>query len=62
MTKYWALDYVDDSEFELIVDEVLYTTEEEAEQARREKPNPENYEVNWYGEPDLEEILGYIPI
>lgn len=54
MTKYWALDYVDDTECELVVDGQLYATEEEAYAARKTKKHPERYDVTWYTRVDLE--------
>ena len=42
MKRYWALDYVDEHECELVVDGQLYETEEEAYQARSQKPHPES--------------------
>lgn len=54
MEKYWALDYVDDEECEMIVNDQLYATEEEAARARDELEDPTHYEVNWYSIYDLE--------
>ena len=59
MEKYWALDYVDELECELVVDNQLYATEEEAAAAKLQKPDPEHYEVNWYTISDIEEAWGY---
>lgn len=55
MTKYWALDYVDDTWCELVVDNTLYATEELAWAARAQKDNPEHYEVTWYSLADLKD-------
>lgn len=53
MTVYYALDYVSSTECELVYDDQLYATEQEAEEAR---PNFSYFEVNWYSLKDLEEI------
>ena len=58
-TKYWALDYVDEETCELVVDNQLYKTEEEALAALRKLPHPEHYEVNWYTIRDLEDDIFY---
>ncbi len=55
MKRYWALDYVDEHECELVVDGQLYETEEEAYQARSQKPHPECYDVTWYLTGDLKD-------
>ena len=54
MEKFWALDYVDEHECELVVDGQLYETEEEACAAREALPHPECYDVTWYTKADLE--------
>ena len=54
MEKFWALDYVDEHECELVVDGQLYATEEEAYAAREALPHPERYDVTWYTKADLE--------
>lgn len=54
MTKFWALDYVDEYECELVVDAQLYRTEEEAREARAHLDHPERYEITWYTKSDLE--------
>lgn len=54
MEKFWALDYVDEYECELVVDNQLYVTEEDAYDALRMKSHPERYEVTWYTLGDLE--------
>ena len=53
MEKFWALDYVDEHECELVVDGQLYATEEEAYAAREALPHPERYDVTWYTKADL---------
>lgn len=55
MEKYWALDYVDDCECELVYRDQLYKTESEAMIALWELGSPKNLEVNWYTRKDLEE-------
>lgn len=52
MTRYWALDYVTDRECELVVNDQLYATEDEAMDAVNDLPY---YEVNWYTLADLKE-------
>ncbi len=55
MEKFWALDYVDEYECELVVDGQLYATEEEAAAARELKRYPERYDISWYTKADLED-------
>ena len=54
--KYWAIDYINKDECELVVGDQLYPTKEEAEAVISELPRPELHEVNWYGLGDLSEI------
>lgn len=54
MKRFWALDYVDEYECELVVDEQLYETEGAAREARRQKEYPERYDITWYTKADLE--------
>lgn len=56
--KYWALDYVNgqDNECELVYDDQLYATEEEAETARDATGRPDLFDVMWYTLADLDEI------
>lgn len=56
--KYWALDYVNgqDGECELVYNDQLYMTEEEAEAAREATGRPDLFDITWYGMKDLEEI------
>lgn len=55
MEKFWALDYVDEYECELVVDAQLYATEKEAAAARELKQDPERYDITWYTKADLED-------
>ena len=55
MEKFWALDYVDEYECELVVDGQLYATEEEAYAAREAMPHPERYDITWSTKADLED-------
>ena len=55
MEKFWALDYVDQDECELVVDAQLYRTEAEARDALRLKAHPERYDITWYTRADLED-------
>lgn len=55
MEKFWALDYVDEYECELVVDGQLYATEEEAYAAREAMSHPERYDITWYTKADLED-------
>ena len=59
MRRYWALDYVDEHECELVVDGQLYETEEEACLARSQKLRPECYDVTWYLTGDLDDVFIY---
>ena len=54
MRRYWALDYVDEHDCELVVDGRLYETEEEAYQAQSQKLHPARYDVILYLTGDLE--------
>ena len=58
--KYWAIDYVNtnDAECELVCDDQLYATEEEALAVLARLPQPELHEVSWYSILDLSEIFG----
>ena len=58
MTKYWALDYVNDKldECELVYNGQLYESEEKAELARQSMKDPNLFEVNWYQIGDLYEL------
>jgi hypothetical protein len=64
MEKYWALDYVNGelSECELVYEDQLYLTEEEAEAAARATARPELFEVTWYSIADLREVYETDPI
>ena len=55
MEKFWALDYVDEYECELVVDGQLYATEEEAYAAREAMSHPERYDITWYTKADLKD-------
>lgn len=57
MTKYWAIDYVDDNECELVIGDQLYQTEEMARWALAQREDAEHYEVNWYTCQDLEDTV-----
>lgn len=50
---YWALDYIDERECELVYNDQLYDTQEAAEEARQEMRHPELFETNWYSYGDL---------
>lgn len=56
--KYYALDYVNgqDGECELVYNDQLYMTKEEAEAAREATGRPDLFDVTWYGEKDLEDV------
>jgi len=59
MEIYWALDFIDDElgECELVCDNQLYATEEEAYHALSQVDRPDCFEVNWYSRLDLEEDI-----
>jgi hypothetical protein len=56
--KYWAIDYVNsvDEECELVYNDQLYATEQEAEQAREATGRPDLFDVTWYSYPDLVDV------
>lgn len=56
MDKYWALDYVSDLECELVCDDQLYASKEDAIKARLSTSRPDLFEVNWYTLGDLREM------
>ena len=58
MTKYWALDYVNDLTHECIpvYRDQLYYSEEGATYASTATRRPDLYEIVWYSIKDLEEI------
>ena len=56
--KYWAIDYVGKDDCELVCDDQLYATEEEAQAVLARLPRPDLHEVSWYSIPDLSEIFG----
>jgi len=55
MKKYYALDYVDKLECELVYNGQLYLTEEEAEAAKSKMRRPELFDVTWYTLQDLQD-------
>lgn len=55
MKKYYALDYVNELECELVYNDQLYLTEEEAEAARSKMRLPEMFDVSWYTFQDLQD-------
>ena len=56
--KYWALDYVNgqDGECELVYNDQLYATEEDAYAAREATGRPDLFDVTWYTPLDLDEV------
>lgn len=56
--KYWALDYVNDrdGEYELVYNDQLYATEEEAYAAREATGRPDLFDVTCYTPSDLDDI------
>ena len=57
MEKYYALDYVDERECELIYDAQLYRTREEAAAARAQMSNPERFDISWYTYDEIQNDL-----
>ena len=59
--KYWALDYVNgqDGECELVYNDQLYATEEDAYAAREATGRPELFDITWYTPMDLDEIYSH---
>lgn len=55
MKKYYALDYVNKLECELVYNDQLYLTEEEAEAARSKMRRPDLFDVTWYTLQDLQD-------
>lgn len=55
MKKYYALDYVNKLECELVYNGQLYLTEEEAEAARSKMRRPDLFDVTWYTFQDLQD-------
>lgn len=53
--KYWAVDYVGSTDCELIVNDQLYASEEDAERACAAMAGKDegDFEVNWYTDLDL---------
>ena len=63
MEKYYALDYVDSWECELIYDAQLYRTKEEAAATRAQMPNPECFDISWYTFDEIQnDLFSGIPI
>jgi len=58
MVKYWALDYINGElgECELVYNDQLYATEDEAISAREATGRPDLFDTNWYSKLDLEEL------
>ena len=58
MYNYWALDYInyEYNEFELVYDDQLYASEEEAMKARAAMPRPELFKVVVYSYSELLEV------
>lgn len=56
--KYWAIDYINSelAECELVCDDQLYATEEEAQAIIDKLPRRNLYEVNWYSKVDLYDV------
>ena len=56
--KYWAIDYVNGEmgECELVCDDQLYATEEEAQAVLDKLPRPDLHEITWYTFKDLQEL------
>ena len=59
MKNYWAIDYVDSYDCELICDDQLYETEEAALEVMNKLPRPDLHEVTSYTPLDLPEIYGH---
>ena len=59
--KYWALDYVNsqDNECELVYNDQLYATEEEAYAAREATGRPDLFDVTWYTQLDLDDVYSH---
>jgi hypothetical protein len=53
MKRFWAIDYVDENECELVVNGQLFLTELDAIEDIMDRPNRDNLEVSWYTIEDL---------
>ena len=62
MKQFWALDYVDKYECELVYNDQLYNSWEEANAARLLIGRPELFDITKYGELDLEKEVYNHPI
>lgn len=56
MEKYWALDYTDDRECELVYNDQLYPTKAAARTAAKATGHPENFDVTPYRLVDLIDV------
>jgi len=56
MEKYWALDYTDDRECELVYDDQLYLTKTAARAAAKATGHPEHFDVTPYRLIDLKAV------
>lgn len=54
--SYWALDFVNETECELVYRDQVYETEEEAEKAREATGRPELFDITFYNMLDLMEV------
>lgn len=61
MEKYYALDFINDCECELVYGDQLYATEAEAEAAREATERPELFDITWYTLNDLEDDVYTVP-
>lgn len=56
MEKYWALDYTDDRECELVYNDQLYPTKAAARAAAKATGHPEHFDVTPYRTVDLIDV------
>lgn len=57
MKLWYALDYVNGDECELVYNDQLYATETAAQAAREATDRPDLFDISWYGMADLQEIF-----
>lgn len=56
MEYFWAIDYVDENECELVIDDQLYASKEDAIEALMDREDRDLCEVEKYGLVDLEDV------
>jgi hypothetical protein len=57
MEYFWAIDYVDENECELVIDDQLYASKEDAIEALVDREDRDLCEINQYSMADLEDDI-----